>query len=84
MNLTSHFENRDIEAIRIHLGTLPPLELKAIILRYWGSYSIEDIASEFKKSWEDADLILERGVNRLRQSCYRDPVLIRHTSKFAA
>lgn len=50
---------------------LPPAEFKVVFLRFWGVFSIADIARELRIDWHSADGILNRALNMLRNSCLR-------------
>lgn len=69
---TPLFDKEEIEAIRIYLGELPAIELKCMILRFWGRYTIAEIARDIRKSWDETDRIIDRAVDTLRVACVRD------------
>ena len=41
-------------------------ERKAIFLRFWGPYTIAQVATELRMSWEAADKLIDRAVEKLR------------------
>jgi len=49
------------------LKGLPPQGQRAISLRFWEHYTIEEIADELCISWDDADLLIEQSIISLRE-----------------
>lgn len=74
----------EVDALRNHLSILSPTELKAIILRFWASYSIEDVATVLRKEWDETDRIIERGLDKLRKACFTDPTFLQKFQRIAA
>jgi RNA polymerase sigma factor (sigma-70 family) len=66
------YDQGQVEALHNYMTELSPRELKAIFLRFWGPCSIEEIARDLQVSWDMADQILNRALERLRLSCVRD------------
>lgn len=49
------------------LKGLPPQGQRAINLRFWENYTIEEIAEELCISWDEADLLIEQSIISLRE-----------------
>ena len=47
------------------LVALPPYHQKAIYLRFWENFSIGEIASSLKLTWEQTDKLIEESLLRL-------------------
>ena len=58
-------------AVRELVASLPPVEFKVVFLRFWGVFSVADIAEELRIDWDSADRILARALGRLKASCIR-------------
>lgn len=71
-NTIPKYDQGQVEALHNYMTELSPRELKAIFLRFWGPCSIEEIARELQVSWDTADQILNRALERLRLYCVRD------------
>lgn len=52
------------------LSNLNDVERKVIFLRYWSPCSIQEISGELKISWESADEIINRSIEKLRKHFY--------------
>ena len=50
------------------LKQLDDNERKAIFLRFWQPYSIAQVATELRMSWEAADKLIDRAIGKLRES----------------
>lgn len=48
------------------LFALDDIERKAIFLRFWAPSSIEQVSKELKISWDAADQIINRSIEKLR------------------
>ena len=49
------------------LKNLNEMERKAIFLRFWPPYSIAQVADELKVTWDHADEIINRAIEKLRR-----------------
>jgi len=49
------------------LAQLNCRERKAIYLRFWVPYSIEEVAREMEVSWEQANQLIESSIAKLRE-----------------
>ena len=67
------FSPAEHEAVRELLLELSPTEFRALALRFWGSYSVEDLSSEMNVDWDRADSILSRAMRRLKSLCLSHP-----------
>ncbi len=65
----SKYDQTQIDAIYQYMTELTTKEFKAVILRFWGQFSINDIAKDLGVSWDMADQTLTRALEKLR-SCY--------------
>lgn len=64
----SQWENLDIGSSLLQaLSELPPRGQRAINLRFWENYTIEEISSELRISWDEADQLIERSLKNLRE-----------------
>jgi len=50
------------------LRALSEFERKAIFLRFWGPYSIAQVATELRMTWEAADRLIDGAIIKLRES----------------
>lgn len=48
------------------LLTLPPQGQRAINLRFWENYTIEEISEHLRISWDEADQLIEQSLKQLR------------------
>lgn len=55
------------------LKDLNDLERKAIFLRFWQPYTICEVARELKTSWEQADILIDTAVSKLRRGFQNHP-----------
>jgi RNA polymerase sigma factor (sigma-70 family) len=60
------FEECDYAEIRKLLAHLPDREFRIIYLRYWATYSINQIAEELRMSWDAVDQKLTQTLSSLR------------------
>ena len=65
------FSNDQHSAVRELVASLPPVEFKVVFLRFWGVFSISEIARELRMDWESTDRILTRALGRLKALCLR-------------
>lgn len=48
------------------LKGLPPQAQRAVFLRFWENFSIEEIADELRVSWDHADFLIDESIFCLR------------------
>jgi DNA-directed RNA polymerase specialized sigma24 family protein len=48
------------------LTELSPQGQRAINLRFWENYTIEEISEDLRMSWDDADELIEQSLKQLR------------------
>lgn len=48
------------------LTELSPQGQRAINLRFWENYTIEEISEELRMSWDEADELIEQSLKQLR------------------
>ena len=70
INLFSPAEHK---AVRELLHELSPTEFRALALRFWGSYSVEDLSSDMNVDWDHANSILSRAMKALKSKCLSHP-----------
>jgi DNA-directed RNA polymerase sigma subunit (sigma70/sigma32) len=61
------------------LKNLDATERKVIFLRFWGPYTIGQIATELRMSWDSTDKLIDQAIRKLRESFrehkyYRRPI----------
>ncbi|MES3038367.1 MAG: sigma factor-like helix-turn-helix DNA-binding protein [Bdellovibrionota bacterium] len=55
-----------MQLLEIGLAQLSPQERKAIYLRFWEPFSIAEVARRMGLSWDEADLLIDQAVGKLR------------------
>mgnify|MGYP002782448148 CR=1 FL=1 len=58
--------NQRRKILNHELQELTQSERKALCMRYWGPCSIAQIATELRVSWEVADKLIDRAIEKLR------------------
>lgn len=71
------FLNGDKIIVRSLLKKLPFKQRKAIILRFWYSQSISDVACALRITWDETDKILTNGLLMLKRECMTQPTFSR-------
>jgi len=69
LQATNLFSPTEHAAARELLLELSPTEFRALVLRFWGSCSVDDISSDLNVSWDHANAILARAMKTLRTKC---------------
>ena len=75
------FTKTDQKIVRWALAQLPLDYQQAIIKRFWEKCSIQEIAQELGVSWSDADYMINKGIEILRNECEGHPYFSKHTEK---
>ena len=73
LQTTNLFSTAEHQAVRELLHELSPTEFRALVLRFWGSYSVNDISSDLNVNWDHAHTILSRAVKCLKAKCLSHP-----------
>jgi len=73
IQMTNMFAPSEHEAVRELLRELSPTEFRVLALRFWGSYSVEDISSDMNVNWDHANSILSRAMRALKAKCLSHP-----------
>ena len=67
------FSLEDEVIVRSLLKQLPKKQRKAIILRFWEGYLIEEVATKLKISWREADKLITTGLLKIKKECMAHP-----------
>ncbi|MCB0416643.1 MAG: sigma-70 family RNA polymerase sigma factor [Bdellovibrionaceae bacterium] len=81
LQTTNLFSQAQHQAVRELLHELSPTEFRALALRFWGSYSLDDLSSDMNVDWDHANSILSRAMRRLKTLCLSHPAFAARLSK---
>lgn len=64
-----HFQWSSLElgsSLLVALTELSPQGQRAINLRFWENYTIEEISDDLRMTWDEADELIEQSLKQLR------------------
>ena len=53
--------------LELGVKKLSLLERRALLLRFWGTHTITEVADELKITWEEADQLIDTAVAKIRK-----------------
>ncbi|MDE3270100.1 MAG: sigma factor-like helix-turn-helix DNA-binding protein [Pseudomonadota bacterium] len=71
--MTVKFSVEDQIIARSLSRKLKPRQRKAIVLRFWHSYSIFEVAKTLGMTWEQADRTIKDALAKLKHECAEQP-----------
>ena len=55
------------------LRKLPVKQKKALVMRFWLGFQVEEVASRLRMTWAEADQLISNGLDQLRSMCMVQP-----------
>ena len=81
LQATNLFSPAEHQAVRELLHELSPTEFRALVLRFWGSYSVNDISSDLNVNWDHAHTILSRAMKSIKGKLLSHPAFVARLPK---
>lgn len=66
------YSEENKELVRIAVKSMEGKMKTALILRFWESLTIEEIAKELRISWIEADQLIEKGIEEIRNNFFKE------------
>jgi len=70
----SEFTNLDKKIVVALLRKLPLKQRVALTLRFWHNFEILEVANKINVSWDEADQLIESGLEKLKSFCLEQPL----------